>query len=92
MNRLDRSPSSGNHDKSTDSEENHVHRHQAPPSLGSQTVPVVPNPHVRFHLDTDDRGEKGSDEGQQVVEEWNRFGNDKADSAGEEDTRAGMSL
>ena len=88
MNRLHRTPSSRDHDECTNHEERRVHRHQRPPLLCPHGAEVVPHPHVRLHLDADDRCEERTDEGQQVVEEGDRFGNDEADGAGEQDARA----
>lgn len=64
MDRLDSSDRSGNHDKGSDDEKRNVHRHdEVPPCRPLGRTEVVPHPHVGFHLDTDDSGEEGPDEG-----------------------------
>lgn len=88
MNRLHRPPRSGDHDEHSNGEEYDVHRHQSPPTLRSHSVPVIPHPHIRFHLDADDGCEESTNERKEVVEEWDGFGDDEPNGAGDQDTTA----
>lgn len=66
-----------NHEEPTQDEERRVHRHEQLPRKRAGSAPIVPHPHVRLCLDTDERAEQGADEAHEVVEEGDGLGDDE---------------